>query len=218
MMAINNKNPFRRSTLLVSCLALSLTDASRGAMVINEILADPAAALFGDANGDGTRDSGDDEFVELVNDDVVSVDLSGWRLSDSVTVRYTFPNDTVVDPGAAVVVFGGGIPTGSFGGSLVFVASSLGLNNTGDTVILDNGTTEIDSFTYGSNGGDEQSLTRSPDLSGGFEKHGDIGESGGALYSPGTRIDGTAFVVSVPEPSSGALLLLSLAGALRRRR
>ncbi|HEV2885232.1 MAG TPA: hypothetical protein VGW36_10260, partial [Pyrinomonadaceae bacterium] len=45
-------------------------DSSRD-IVINEFLADPpgsaASDLQGDANHDGTRDSGDDEFVELVN-------------------------------------------------------------------------------------------------------------------------------------------------------
>ena len=73
--------------------------------VINEFLADPAsAALEGDANGDGTRDSSDDEFVELLNngDDI---DIGGWMISDSSSsaLRHTFPSPTIVAAGQAVV-------------------------------------------------------------------------------------------------------------------
>ena len=67
----------------------------------------------------------------------------------------------------SVVVFGGGTPTGTFGGSVVQTASSgaLGLNNAGDTVTLlsPDMLTSI-AYTYGSEGGNDQSLTRDPDI------------------------------------------------------
>ncbi|MHC4093923.1 MAG: lamin tail domain-containing protein, partial [Planctomycetota bacterium] len=104
---------------------------SCGAMLINEIHADPAADLPGDANGDGVRDSSDDEFVEIYNNTGGDLDISGWELADGFGFRHEFPGGTMIAPACAVVVFGGGSPTGAFGGAVVQTAStgSLGLNN-----------------------------------------------------------------------------------------
>ncbi|MDL1909111.1 ExeM/NucH family extracellular endonuclease [Chloroflexi bacterium CFX6] len=171
-------------------------------LVINEILADPDATN-GDANGDGTVNTTQDEFVEIVNTAASSIDLSGWTLKDAVGVRHTFPSGSMVPANCSVVVFGGGAPNGWFGGSLVQVASStqLGLNNAGDTVTLNNGTSDVVSYTYGSEGGDNQSLTRDPDVTGGepLVKHATATGSGGALHSPGTKIDGSQFA-GCPSP------------------
>ncbi len=164
--------------------------------VINELHADPDGSLAGDANGDGVRDGVDDEFVELVNTSGGDVDISGWTLSDAVSVRHTFPAGTVVLDGCAVVVFGGDTPTGAFGASLVQTASSnsVGLNNGGDTVTLNNGVADVSSVSYGSEGGNNQSLTRDPDISGpALIRHSDVASSGGALFSPGTQADGSQF-------------------------
>lgn len=177
--------------------ALNFTTVAAGpapSVVINEIHADPASDLSGDANGDGTRDSGDDEFVELVNTGAGALDISGWTLSDGVSTRHTFPAGTVLAAGQAIVVFGGGTPTGAFGASLVQTASSgsLSLNNGGDTVTLaDTLAAVIATEIYGSAGGDNQSLTRSPDLTGEFVKHTTVDT---ALFSPGTELDGGYFV------------------------
>ena len=173
------------------------TPSAVPALVLNEIHVDPDSEL-GDANGDGIIDVRDDEFVEIVNNSGSSVDLGGWTLNDLVGVRHTFPPGTVIADECAVVVFGGGEPTGDFGGSLVQTSSSgmLGLNNTGDTLTLyDLSAGEVLSYTYGSEGGDNQSLTRDPDITGPepLGKHSTATGSGGALYSPGTRIDGTWF-------------------------
>ncbi|NEO25687.1 MAG: DUF4114 domain-containing protein [Kamptonema sp. SIO4C4] len=165
-------------------------------ILINEFLADPASGLSGDANGDGTRDARQDEFVELVNNSGSSVDISGWTVSDGIGVRHTFPDGTVLAAEQAVVVFGGGTPTGNFGGAIAQTASSgaLGFNNTGDTITLKDGTTERVSYSYGSEGGNEQSLTRDPDLTGDFILHGGVNAGGGRLFSPGTQVDGVSFV------------------------
>ena len=164
-------------------------------LVINEILADPAADLPGDANGDGVRDGSDDEFVEIVNNSDSDMDISGWTLSDAVGVRHTFPAGSVIPANCAIVVFGGGTPTGRFGGAVVQTASggTLGLNNGGDTITLNDGSADRVSAAYGSEGGDNQSLTRDPDITGGFVKHSTAAGSGGALFSPGTMIDGSSF-------------------------
>lgn len=173
------------------------TPPSASAVILNEINIDPDAAL-GDANGDGIVDTSDDEFVEIVNTSGSDIDISGWTLNDLIGVRHTFPPGTIIAYDCAVIVFGGGDPTGFFGGSLVQTSSNglLGLNNTGDTITLyDLNNEEMFAYTYGSEGADNQSLTRDPDISGPepFKKHSTASGSGGALYSPGTKIDGTGF-------------------------
>jgi len=169
-------------------------------LVINEINADPASGISGDANGDGTRDSTDDEFVEIVNTGSTAVDISGFTLSDLSGLRHTFAAGTVIQPGQAIVVFGGGTPTGSFSGATVVTASSgsLSLNNSGDTITLadDMGTT-ITQVVYGSEGGANQSLTRDPDGTGSFAQHSTVTGANGALFSPGSQIDGSAFEAPV---------------------
>ncbi|MEM1260972.1 MAG: ExeM/NucH family extracellular endonuclease [Pseudomonadota bacterium] len=167
-----------------------------GALVINEFLADPAADLSGDANNDGVRDSSEDEFIELVNVSGADLDLSGWVINDAVGLRHAFPAGTTVADGCAIVVFGGSTPVGDFGGSVVQTASTgfLGLNNGGDSIeLLDGSAALIATASYGSEGGDNQSLTRDPDLSGGLAPHAGASGAAGALFSPGTLIDGTRF-------------------------
>ena len=165
------------------------------AIVINEFLADPAADLPGDANGDGVRDSSQDEFIELVNNSDVDVDISGWTISDAVGVRHTFPAGTIVPANCNIVIFGGGTPTGEFGGAVVQIASTgyLGLNNSGDTITINDGTTDLVQVAYGAEGGYDQSLTRDPDIIGDFVQHAAASGSGGALFSPGTKVDGAQF-------------------------
>lgn len=185
-------------------------------IVINEFQADPAGDLSGDANGDGTRDSTEDEFVEIVNVGELAANLSGWQISDAVGTRHVFPEGTMVPAGCAVVVFGGGTPTGTFGGAVVQTSSGggLGLNNGGDSITVSNGDGSFQ-VVYGGEGGNNQSLTRNPDISGAtFEQHSSVSEADGALFSPGTLIDGTAFsgcnvpdsapVVLEISPSDGA--------------
>ena len=171
-------------------------------LIINEILADPASGSDGDANGDGTRDFAEDEFVELVNNSGTEVDLANWELSDDDGAGFTFPSNTVLAAGQAAVVFGGGNPTGDFGGALIFTADGsigTGLANSGDQVILtDNNGNQMATQSYGGEGGDDQSLTRDPDLTGSFVQHSQATGSGGALFSPGTQIDGTPFTSQLP--------------------
>lgn len=178
-------------------------------LVITEVHADPATesdcsglglpSTCGDANGDGTRSSDDDEFVEIVNGGGSAIDISGYTISDNASTRFTFPSGTTLEPGTAATVFGGGTPTGIPG--QVFTASTLGLNNGGDTVILkDASGAWVDAMTYGSSGdandgGDDQSLTRSPGFFDAFTKHTLAGS--GALFSPGQTPSGGALPVEL---------------------
>jgi len=166
-------------------------------VVINEVLADPASGLAGDANNDGVRDSSEDEFVEIVNVSGGPLDISGWTIADAVATRHTFPAGTVLADQCGIVVFGGGTPTGGFGGVLVQTASGgfLGFNNGGDTVTLSDGGGDVASVSYGGEGGSNQSLTLDPDVTGSLPlvQHTSATGSGGAPYSPGERVDGSLF-------------------------
>lgn len=192
--------------------SVTLTGNSLRDIMINEVLADPpgsaATDLQGDANHDGVRSSGDDEFVELVNSTTHDIDMSGYQLlsrsstATTDTLRLTFANGTILPACSAIVVFGGGNPDPSnplFGGAQVVKAtSSLSLSNTGGAVTLrDNTATVITTFLYGGstglNGGASQSLTRSPDVTGAFVLHQSASGSNGKLFSSGTRVSGAEF-------------------------
>lgn len=163
--------------------------------ILNEVHPDPHP-LFGDANNDGSVHSDDDEFLEFINKGETNLDLSGWQIRDEIKTRWTFPANTILPGKGAVLIFGGGIPTGDFGGSLVQVTTTLGLNNSGDiiTVLDETGILKM-RIGYGADGNYDQSLTRFPDLSGPlpFLLHSDIPDSNESLYSPGTKVDGTWF-------------------------
>jgi len=235
----------RRSNLMslygVGCMSLvvaTLCFPVSAGLTINEILADPGSGLSGDANGDGVRSGSADEFIEIVYDTPGSpLDLSGWTLSDATSVRHLFPGGTVLDPYSAMVVFGGGSPVGSFGGALVQIASSggLGLNNSGDTVTLSDGAGMDITATYGSEAGDNQSITLDPDITGSFTRHTTAAGSGGMRFSPGTMVGGSPFSLpdagidpdpspgtdtgptTVPVPGALALTVLGLCGMVGRR-
>jgi hypothetical protein len=183
-------------------------------LVINEYLADPvgsvAGDLAGDANGDGVRDSSDDEFVEIVNNGLLPLNIGLFTISDAAQTRFTFPLGKIIPPGEAAVVFGGGTSTGTFGNAaangLVFTAGSAGLslNNGGDTIVIkDNLAAIVATVTFGSaEGNANQAITRSPDISGGFVQHSTASGSGGSLFSPGARVNGSPFTSTDPIVSS----------------
>ncbi|WP_299103665.1 lamin tail domain-containing protein [uncultured Tenacibaculum sp.] len=162
-------------------------------IVINEINADPDVTN-GDANGDGVVNTSQDEFVEIYNVSGANLNISGWVVADVSGDRHTFPNGTIVPANEAIVVFGGGTPTTVPGLVQTASGNSLSLNNSGDTVIIkDNSGTTIVSETYGSEGGDNQSLARNVDFTGAFVKHSTI-VSNAVLFSPGRdNTDNTPF-------------------------
>ncbi|MFN2292817.1 MAG: ExeM/NucH family extracellular endonuclease [Candidatus Promineifilaceae bacterium] len=170
-------------------------ETDSGDWVINEIHADPADDLAGDANGDGLSDLQQDEFIELFNNTGDSADISGWSLADGFGIRHQFPEGTIVPDRCAIVVFGGGTPSGEFGSALVQVASSgsLGLDDTGDTITLSSDSITIQSVSYGFEGNEDQSLTRNPDVEGPFERHLTVSAPLETRFSPGTRLDGSIF-------------------------
>lgn len=164
-------------------------------VVINEIHYDPDVT-FGDANGDGTSSSSQDEFVEIVNNNTGTFTLTGWILRFGTNHLFTFPA-TVLTGSTAVVVFGGGSPSGTFGHATVYASSTWGggLVNTpaGRAVnLLSTGGFEIVSYEYDLfDSSINQSITRDPDMGGGFVIHTLANPY--KRYSPGTRSSGAAF-------------------------
>ncbi len=175
-----------------------------GTLVINELLPDPGAQ---DANRDGTLSSTGDEFVEIVNGSGAVVDLTGWTLSDSTSVRHTFPNPTTVPNGGSIVVFGGGNPTyfaprHASGHAQLAATGTLGLNNSADSVILRSpaGTTVAQVNYLSGDVSAGRSRTLSPDAravpvpaaSTDYVFH-DLAAGATAPLSPGVKVNGAAF-------------------------
>ena len=152
-------------------------------VILNEIL----------ANEPGSSTSG--EAIEIVNVGGAAADLGGWTLSDASQVRHTFAAGTTLQPGKALVVFGGAsaIPAG-LTNALAASTGGLSLGNSGDTVRLkDASSTVKDSFTYASSlaSTDGVSMNRSPDgTTGGFVLHTAVSS---LSRSPGTRASGAAW-------------------------
>jgi hypothetical protein len=168
-------------------------------IILNEILYDPSnTALDGDANGDGVYAQAADEFIELINNSNSPIDLSGFKVFDAAgltsgTPNHTIPNGTTLQPKKALVIFGGGTPTGTFGGALVQKSTSgdLNLNNAGDILTIQDssGNVVISYDITPLSDNPNESYTRSPDIIGNFEQHSKVTTT---KFSPGTKSDATA--------------------------
>jgi hypothetical protein len=169
-------------------------------LLLNEVLYDPSnSGLDGDANGDGEYVHNEDEFVELVNVSNSNLDISGYEFYDNTNLISGMPNH-VVPPGTilpsmkAYVVFGGGIPTGDFGGAIVHTASAsvLNLNNSSDTLTIKNdiGETVIIFDVEALSNNPNESYSRLPDICGDFVQHNSTSLG---LFSPGTKSNGDPF-------------------------
>jgi hypothetical protein len=158
---------------------------------INEVLLDPGTDA--DANGDGTVDTQDDEFVEIVNRGSEPLDLSGLDLWDGLRLRHTFPSDSKIEPGQALLLFGGGdpaeikVPQGVL--SQVASSGSLSLNNSGETVTLraPDGSVLITLNISRGKAGKGESLVRTPELEGEFAPSSEVASM---ACSPGYHSDG----------------------------
>jgi hypothetical protein len=93
---------------------------------------------YSDTNGDGWRNERHDEFIEIINLDTVPVELSDWYTTDDLGKRHIIPRPTILQPGEVLVIFGGGRPTGRFGGAQIQVSSTgnLGWGDSGDNASI----------------------------------------------------------------------------------
>jgi len=197
-------NPVNAIAVINSVALFTIDDDDQAgpSIVLNEVLYDPSnSALLGDANGDGVYVQDEDEFIELLNTGSQPLDVSGWKVYDasalsSAMPRHVFPAGSVIPSGTALVLFGGGTPSGSFGGALVQTTTTgaINLNNAGDVLTItdtqDSVMITFDVTPYSDN--PNESFTRSPDITGEFVQHSTVG-SGTLLFSPGTRLDGSPF-------------------------
>jgi cysteine-rich repeat protein len=166
-----------------------------GDLVLNEFM---AADNVSDTNCDGLTTGTKDEFVELVNVSSKVLDITGLTISDSLIVRHTFAaavsGSMTLDPGKAVVVWGGGAPNCP-GVNDWFVASTgqLGLNDDGDTITLkDANGNQLLTHTYPA-ATLNKSFNLTPDVTGTtYALHGMVPGAVGD-YSPGKHANGTAF-------------------------
>lgn len=165
-------------------LAATIPQQEPPQVVINEVLVDPAADLEGDANGDGVRDTYQDEFIELVNRGTTAVDISGWETGPPGSVGFVFPEGTTLAPGEYAVVFGGGSPVSAPG--LAFTAGGRigsGLTNTGGRILLVDPAAADTMQDVSYEGWDtDGAWTRYPEGWGSFSEHVLIA---GTRFSPG---------------------------------
>lgn len=182
-----------------------------GELMINEILADPSPSL--DANQDGTVTQYGDEYVEIVNISGRPIHLGGATVSEAGGNTFEFPYGSCLQPYQATLIFGEYAGGGDFGGAVVFgLGGSFKLNNDTDTVSLAGVDGEIlATVTYTSGAGDDQAITREPDLSpqAEFKKHKLVAGANGAPMSPGFCSNGNAFPacagVVVADATDGGL-------------
>ena len=191
-------------------VTVTVVPAEPGDLVLNELLID--GTVDGDPNGDGSFDGVEDEFVEIANAGAVSVDLGGVTITDldfPGLPRHTFPADTLLRPGEAVVVFGGGDPSNLAAANAQFSTAlnddsgtpvGLDLRDLGDTITLLAATgAVIDSVSWGDAPGAtvdspaDESLQRDPDVTGSTWEGHSASTGAAGSFSPGTRADGLEF-------------------------
>lgn len=199
----------KKSLYIVLFLTILLLPSQAQAfVVINEIFADPASDLSGDANGDGVSSSSQDEFVELINFGVDGVDISGWSITDAVKARHIFPIGTLISPYEYLVIFGGGSPTLADVNWQKASTGGLSLNNTADTITLfDDDGGSIDQVIYDSLANHDQSIVRSPEGTGdAFVQHESLNTAQGKLFSPGRSVEGRNVYLTSNNRVQGAVV------------
>ena len=183
-------------------------------LVIHEILIDVPGGPKGDANGDGTRDASDDEFVELVNRSEDRLDLSGLTLlkdGDEKAILET----ACLAPDSALVVFGGGsledLATSETETIFRTADSSLGLTNSGGRLtVLGSNAEEMATFQW--ERPPSESLTLDPQVTGStMRPHSTLAP--GTKTSPGTCADGTPLAAGCPVSEMRDVVEISDASA-----
>ncbi len=179
-----------------------------GSVIFNEVLMD--GTTEGDPNGDGDANQVEDQFVELVNASAAAVAMDGFTLVNLKLPdlpRHTFSTFSL-GAGHAVVVFGGGDAPDPTATTTFFTANAedpglqfgLYLSLDADSVLLlDAAGKVVAYFCYGGTAecplaaASDESLTRSPDVTGDFAPHRAAAGSNGAAFSVGTKVDGSEF-------------------------
>jgi hypothetical protein len=113
------------------------TSATAGNIVINEVMA---------YNRNYAQNGTDyPDYIELYNNTAAAVTIGGWTLTDDplLPAKYTFPAGTSIPAGGYLTIWADKDTTAPG------THSGFGLNADGDQVLLLNGTTIVDSVTFG---------------------------------------------------------------------
>jgi len=136
-------------------------DGARGAVLLSEVLADPA----GDWNGDGVLSSRDDEWIEVVNTGPDAVDLADYWLRDALGEEAQLRLSGELAPGTTALFTGDAAV--AWQQTVGLPVTGLSLNNGGDELELfrgdpaQPGATLVDALIYPAHVGvDDRSLAR----------------------------------------------------------
>ncbi|MBK9302608.1 MAG: lamin tail domain-containing protein [bacterium] len=155
-----------RAWLLLNVALLLLlggvwADGARGAVLLSEVLADPAS----DWNGDGTLSSRDDEWIEVVNTGPDSVDLADYWLRDALGEEAQLRLSGALAAGGTALFTGDAAV--SWQQAQGMTVTGLSLNNGGDELGLYRGdpalpgATLVDALIYPAHAGvDDRALAR----------------------------------------------------------
>lgn len=139
-------------------LQTNLAQPTLGQVVINEFL---AANNFGQTDENGKHE----DWIELYNNSNSILNLSGLYLSDDYTnpTKYTFPNNTIIQPHGFFTIWA---DEDNMNGSTLHC--NFKLLDSGEQIMLSNGTIVLDSIRFGFQGADI-SIGRCPDGTGVFD-------------------------------------------------
>jgi hypothetical protein len=112
----------------LALLLVTLVAPGQAAILLSEILADPAQ----DWDGNGTLSSRGDEWIEVMNTGPATVALSDYYLRDALGVEPHLRLSGSLEPGEVAVFYGSDADAWQAGQGLP--VTGLSLNNTGDTV------------------------------------------------------------------------------------
>ncbi|MHB8079454.1 MAG: lamin tail domain-containing protein [Candidatus Krumholzibacteriia bacterium] len=150
--------------LLAVALGAALSTPAAAALVLSEILGDPAR----DWNGSGAVDARDDEWVEVFNTGPEPVELADYYLRDALGTDPHLRLSGELAAGAARVFYGSDAAAWQTAQGLT--VTGLSLNNAGDTVELHRGVPGaagselVDVYIYGDHEAeDDRSIARLPD-------------------------------------------------------
>ncbi|MEZ4460062.1 MAG: lamin tail domain-containing protein [bacterium] len=164
----------------------SATPPTIGALFINEVYANVASGIEGDANNDGQRDAYSDEFIELYNPSPATLTLEGTELYVGDDLKWKADEPFCLEAGRAFVVFARGTPNLAPDISVVAAQTRLSLANAGGKIRLVHDGLVLDEFVYAES--PAESWTRQPELdpTGIPTPHTVCG----TLFSPGRCCDG----------------------------
>ena len=178
--------PLVRFTYIWTALILlGLTLPGISQVVINEVAYD----ADGDLSGNGVVSETLDEFIEIYNTGISSVDIGNWTVRDTNS-GFVFPEGTSISPGEYISVFKD--PEPNLPGQ-VFGGASFGLSNSGELVELLNDEGAVQDSTNDNGSTTNESWEREPDGTGEFIR------ARNSMYNPEVLFTPNAANAIVPK-------------------